>query len=417
LLDRLTRSPVVRTARALSERYSADAGGYLAASIAYYAFLSFFPLLLLSMSVVGFALAHSSGLRAEIEVGLTRSVPGLETLVGRNLDALRDARAAAGVVGLAGLLWTGTGVVGAGRNAVRRVFGQGPPPGGLRQRAWLVGMTAGLGLLGLVATGLATAAATMEAGGVAGVVLRVLALLMAFGLDVALFLVAYRVLMRARAAWADLAPGAVFAAIGWGILKLLGAWYAARTVAGSESVYGTFAATVGVLVVLYLAARLFVYGAELNAVLMERKGGGPMGTAGGNGSPGRDADPRDLSTVQLVGRVAGDVGTLVKKEVELARQEITEGIAARLKGAAAFAGAGVMGLFVLGFLGAAAAAALSLVMPLWGALLVVAGVFLLLAGAAALFGRARMRRPPMGPVETKRTIKEDVQWAKAQLRR
>jgi membrane protein len=408
---------VVRTAAALNQRYGDDAGEYLAASIAYYAFLSFFPLLLLGLSVVGFALAASPGLRGEIEVGLTRSVPGLEALVGRNLDALRDGRAAAGVIGVAGLLWTGTGVVGAGRNAVRRIFRQGQPAGGFRRRVWLVGVTAGLGLLGLVATGLATAAATVEAEGAVGVVLRVLVALVSFGLDIVLFLVAYRVLMRSPATWSDLLPGAVFAAIGWGILKLIGAWYASRTVASSQSVYGTFAATVGVLVVLYLAARLFVYGAELNAVLIEQKGGGPMGTPPGNGSPRRDADPRDLSTVQLVGRVAGDVGTLVRKEIELARQEITEGIAARVKGAAAFAGAGIMGLFVLWFLGAAGAAALALVMPVWAALLVVAGVFVLLAGAAALFGRARMRRPSLAPEEAKRTIKEDVQWAKAQLRR
>lgn len=408
---------MARTAAALSHRYGDDAGEYLAASIAYYAFLSFFPLLLLGLSVVGFAMAGSPGLRAEIEVGLTRSVPGLEGLIGRNLDAVRHARAAAGLLGLAGLLWTGTGVVGAGRNAVRRIFRQGPPRGGLRERAWLVGMTAGLGLVGLAATALATAAATVEAGGLGGVLLRVLAALVAFVLDLALFLAAYRVLMRSPAPWRDLVPGAVFAAIGWGVLKLLGSWYAARTVQGSQSVYGTFAATVGVLVVLYLAARLFVYGAELNAVLMERKGGGPMGAARGNGSPGRDADPRDLSTGRLVGRVAGDVGTLVKKEIELARQEITEGIAARVKGAAALAGAGAMGLFVLGFLGAAGAAALALVMPLWGALLVVAGAFLLLAGGAATFGRALMRRPSMSPVEAKRTIKEDVRWARAQLRR
>jgi putative superfamily III holin-X len=183
-------------------------------------------------------------------------------------------------------------------------------------------------------------------------------------------------------------------------------------------VYGTFAATVGVLVLLYVAARVFVYGAELNAVLLERRGGGPMETTGNGGTADRPAvDPRDLSTVQLVGRVAGDVGTLIRKEVELARQEITEGITARVKGAAAFAGSAVMGLFLLGFLAAAGAAALSLVMPSWAALLIVAGVFMLLALVAALFGRARMRSPSIAPERARENIKEDVEWAKAQLRR
>jgi hypothetical protein len=47
----------------------------------------------------------------------------------------------------------------------------------------------------------------------------------------------------------------------------------------------------------------------------------------------------------------------------------------------------------------------------------VAGVFLLLAALAAAFGISRIKRPPLKPEKTKQTIKEDVEWAKAQLRR
>ena len=56
-------------------------------------------------------------------------------------------------------------------------------------------------------------------------------------------------------------------------------------------------------------------------------------------------------------------------------------------------------------------------MAAWAAFLIVAGVFLLLALGAVLFAKLRMKRPPMAPEETKRTVKEDVEWAKAQLRR
>jgi hypothetical protein len=236
------------------------------------------------------------------------------------------------------------------------------------------------------------------------------AILVAFGLDVVLFLVTYRVLRGGRAAWPDLVPGAVFVALGWTGLKLLGAWYAGRTAEGSAPVYGAFATAVGVLVIMYLAARLYVYGAELNAVLLEERGGLRMDINRRNGRPD------DLSTPRLVGRMAGDVGLLIRKEVELARQEITEGISAKLQGAAAFAVAAALGLFVLGFLGAAAAAALDLVLPLWAALLIVAGVVLVVAVGAALYGRSRLHQP-VAPEQTKRTIKEDVEWARAQLRR
>lgn len=94
-----------------------------------------------------------------------------------------------------------------------------------------------------------------------------------------------------------------------------------------------------------------------------------MRTDRGNGR--RGVDPRELSTAELMGRMAGDVGTLVRKEVELARR---------------------------------------------AALLIVAGVFLPLAAASAVFGRARLKQP-VAPEQAKRTIREDVEWAKAQLRR
>jgi hypothetical protein len=47
----------------------------------------------------------------------------------------------------------------------------------------------------------------------------------------------------------------------------------------------------------------------------------------------------------------------------------------------------------------------------------VAGVFAILAGGAVLFALVRMRRPKLVPEETKRTLKEGEEWAKAQLQR
>jgi len=133
-------------------------------------------------------------------------------------------------------------------------------------------------------------------------------------------------------------------------------------------------------------------------------------SAGEDGQQGR-------STVQLVRDIATDTATLVRKEVELARQELTEAVMARVKGGAALAVGGAMAMFGLIYLGIAAGAALSIVFPRWLAWLIVGGAFILLAGGAALFGLRRMKKPPLAPEETKRTVKEDVEWAKAQLKR
>ena len=121
--------------------------------------------------------------------------------------------------------------------------------------------------------------------------------------------------------------------------------------------------------------------------------------------------------MELVRDIAADSSTLVRKEVELAKQELLEAITARLQAVGAVAMAGVFGLFMLEFLALAAAAALDILFPAWLAALIVAGGFALIAGPAVLFGVRRMKAPPLAPQETVRTVKEDVAWARAQLKR
>ncbi len=134
-------------------------------------------------------------------------------------------------------------------------------------------------------------------------------------------------------------------------------------------------------------------------------------------STATDRKPPELqSTLELVRSISGDTVTLVRKEVELARQEVVGAITSRLMGAGALAAAAVMGLFIMTFLGLAAAAALDNVLRPWASRLIVAGGFLLLAGGAGLFGLRHLKKPPLAE-ETKRTVKEDVEWAKAQLKR
>lgn len=108
---------------------------------------------------------------------------------------------------------------------------------------------------------------------------------------------------------------------------------------------------------------------------------------------------------------------LVRQQIDLARQEITAALTARVSAAIGLAVGAVCALLALIFLLLAGTAALDLVMPAWAARLIAAGALLVIAAAAMLFGRSRLRRPPLVPPETTRTLKEDVAWAKAQLRR
>jgi len=133
--------------------------------------------------------------------------------------------------------------------------------------------------------------------------------------------------------------------------------------------------------------------------------------------PQPEHHPTERSIAEILRSIATETSTLIRKEIELAKQELLEALTARLMAVGAAVVAGVFGLFILAFLGLAAAAALDNVVRPWASRLIVAGGFLVLAGWGGLFAIRKLKRPPMAPEETVRTVKEDVAWAKAQLKR
>lgn len=103
------------------------------------------------------------------------------------------------------------------------------------------------------------------------------------------------------------------------------------------------------------------------------------------------------STAELIRRATDQLSTLVRDEIALARAEMSEKLAHAGKGAGLFGGAGLVALY--GVFGVLAAAVLGLarVMPGWAAALVVGGFLLVVAGLMAALGRGQVRKatPPV----------------------
>jgi membrane protein len=271
-IERLKQNRAIAFVLSIQKRFSDDGGGNLAASLTYFAFLSLFPLLLVAASAMGFVLADDPAAQARLARKLAGSIPGLGELLGDNVSALVDARGTAGIVGLLGALWSGTGLARAASFTLGRVSRKPEKGNFIQTNLWAIGSTIGLGLLALVATGVGAALPAVALSAAAGAALGVLGVVLGFALDILLFTACYRVLNRSLPrpithVW----RGALIPAVGWTALKFIGSWYAERTVSGSTAVFGAFASVVGILVILYLVARLFVYGAEVNAVLRERR--------------------------------------------------------------------------------------------------------------------------------------------------
>jgi len=132
--------------------------------------------------------------------------------------------------------------------------------------------------------------------------------------------------------------------------------------------------------------------------------------------PGSD-DLRDRSLGELLKQLSEQTTRLVHQELELAKAELSEKGKQAGQGAGMFGGAGAIGLAALGALTACFILALDAVMPAWLAALIVAIVYGIVAFVLVKQGQARIKRatPPV-PTQTIETVKEDVEWAKTQMR-
>ena len=133
--------------------------------------------------------------------------------------------------------------------------------------------------------------------------------------------------------------------------------------------------------------------------------------------PGDTGDLRDRSLGELLKQLSQETTQLVHQELELAKAEIQQKGKQAGAGAGMFGGAGALGLAALGALTACFILALDLIMPAWLAALIVAVVYGIIAFVLVKQGQARMKRatPPV-PEQTIETVKEDVEWAKTQMR-
>ena len=139
--------------------------------------------------------------------------------------------------------------------------------------------------------------------------------------------------------------------------------------------------------------------------------------SGNTGDAGDGEDLPDRSLGELLKQLSEEATRLVHQELELAKAELSQKGRQAGAGAGMFGGAGALGLAALGALTACFILALNAVMPAWLAALIVAVVYGAIATFLALRGRDKVKQAtPLVPKQTVETVKEDVEWAKTQMR-
>jgi YihY family inner membrane protein len=249
------------------KKYGDDNGGVLVANLTYSAFVSFFPLLLVLVTVLGLVAAGNPAFRADAVDAVASQVPLIGHELTGNVHQLRKSSVIGLIVGLASLVWGTTGLAQAGLFTMEQVWNLPGParPGFLPRLA--------RSLLFLVLLGLVVIATSLLAGlstyGHHALSFVIFTAAVTATVNAGMYFAGFRILTPRGVPSRDLAPGAVAAGIGWTALQVAGA-YLIHHYLHSDSVYGIFATVLGLVAWLYLAAEITVYCAEINVVLARR---------------------------------------------------------------------------------------------------------------------------------------------------
>ena len=130
-----------------------------------------------------------------------------------------------------------------------------------------------------------------------------------------------------------------------------------------------------------------------------------------------EAVTEQRSLGELFSELATETGTLVRKEVELAKVEMTAKAKVAGRDAALVAGGGSIAMLGVMALLAALILALGTLIPLWAAALLVGALVSGIGGALVVTGIRAFKGISAVPRETMQTLEENKRWLKEQVSR
>jgi membrane protein len=285
---------LVRANDAFTNRY----GNQFAAAITYFSVLSLFPLMMIAFAVAGFILSAQPELLDELKESISKAVPGsLGGTINNVIGTALDSKGTVGVLGLLTALYSGIGWMSNLRDALTAQWGheRGELPLIKTTLKDLVALI-GLGVALVVSFGL-TAAGTglgnlllrwvgLEGEGWARFLLFIATLVLSVAANWLVFIWVLTKLPRENVNVKSAVRGALAAAIGFEILKQLGAIY--LTSVTSSPTGAVFGPIIGLLVFANLVARFLLFITAWTATATP--GSGESASSGQDQSPAERPD-------------------------------------------------------------------------------------------------------------------------------
>ncbi len=244
--------------------------GRNASVLAFFGFLSIFPLLLAATTILAFVLQDNQELQQRIIDGALADIPVLGAEL-ENDPAALDGSVWVLIIGLATALWSATKAFVSLQGALDDVWEIDV------DRRDAMHEQRGKALLGLVFIGGAQIAGLTVGAILDGLGLplggRILLALATLAINVVLVAVMYRYLTAANTTWRDVGPGAVTAGVAATLLQQFGSMIVVRISTNASDTYGQFALVLGIVTWLSLLAIATIMSAEFNAALVRRREG------------------------------------------------------------------------------------------------------------------------------------------------
>ncbi len=250
----------------------------MAAAISYYVLFSLFPLVILSIAVLGFVLQDN-----DVERRLIEELTGLLPVDAEGAEGVEDAvreltgatSGVLGLLGLAGMGWTATAMFGVIRRSLDIAFDLSGKRPFLRQKLVDVGMMALVGVIFLASFGATTTLrvarewveAAQGLGDLAdalGPGWAIAAVVVPAALSFLAFALLYWLVPATHVRFRHVLPGALLAAVLLEALKLAFGIYLEHF-GRYDLVFGSLGAVVAFLFLVFLSANLLLLGAEISA--------------------------------------------------------------------------------------------------------------------------------------------------------
>jgi membrane protein len=257
----------------------------LAAALSYYTLFSLAPLLIIVISIAGFAFGREAAQNQIVETvqGLIgqESAQAIQGMIENASDQPKTGMIST-VIGIIALILGAGGVVGQLQTSLNTIWGVEPKPGQgvwgfIRQRFISFAMVLGIGFLLLVSlvvsavvTGLTEIVGTLFGG--TDLVAHALDLIVSFALITVLFAMIYKFLPDVKIQWGDVWIGAALTSLLFTIGKFLIGLYLGSS--GVTSAYGAAGSLITVLLWVYYSALIFFLGAEFTQVYASQYGSG-----------------------------------------------------------------------------------------------------------------------------------------------